>query len=175
MEGPRNHLGQFAGADRAQRVHRDGRAQQTLDPKLGYRCPRVGEPAREHLVKHDAQGIDVARGTQRIAQQLFWAHVGEGARLEPVGCQELGHLVGDAEVEHLHVAPWTQMMFCGLRSRWRMPIQCTWFNASATTRSTRLASGSGKGPPRCSRCATVSPATYSMARRNWPSGRRSKS
>src|SRR5439155_1111103 len=87
---------------------RDGRAQQTLDPKLRDGCPRVGEATREHLVKHDAQCTDVARGTQRIAQQLVWAHVGQGARLEPVGCQELGHLVGDAEVEHLHVAPWTQ-------------------------------------------------------------------
>src|SRR5438046_1212691 len=55
------------------------------------------------------------------------------------------------------------MMFCGFKSRWRMPIQCTWFNASPTIRSTRMASGSANGPSRRSRCATVSPSTYSMA------------
>ena len=82
-------------------MQRNGRAQQALDPKLPDRCPRVGEPAREHLVKHDTQCIDVARGADRVAQQLFWTHVGEGAWLELAGCQY-------SEVEHLHGPPWAQ-------------------------------------------------------------------
>src|SRR5437667_4779405 len=108
MEGPRHHVRQCARQGRAEPVHRDGQAQQTLEPQLGDGGPPVGESAREHLVKHDAQRIDVARWTQRVAQQLVWAHVGQGAWLERVGCQERSHVVRYSDVEQLHVAPWTQ-------------------------------------------------------------------
>src|SRR2546425_4764816 len=55
MESSRNHVRQLARDDWAEPVHGDGRASQALDPKLRNRRPRVGEPACEHLVKHDAQ------------------------------------------------------------------------------------------------------------------------
>ncbi len=84
-------------------------------------------PADEHLVEHDAEGVDVASAVDVEALRLLWREVRRGAHHE--SC--LGHLVvdvpgrsRDTEVGDLDLPVRRDKHVAGLTSRWTTPWRC---------------------------------------------------
>ena len=63
-----------------------------------------GKPARQHLIKHNASGVDIGTGIDMAAPGLLWGDIMHGAN----GLLGHGNLgsggTGDAEVRHLNAA-----------------------------------------------------------------------
>ena len=91
-----------------QRGHAESRGLlQLLDDRRHRRVTAERRRAREQLVDHDAQGVEVAAEVDRVPAQLLRAHVlgraHEGARGRDRGPSGPGPvLLGDPEVHHAH-------------------------------------------------------------------------
>ena len=121
--------------------------------------------ARQHLVEHTGQPIDVTPGIHsvpdRSAQDSCRPGFPSPARLrEPRIAGDLDGL-GDAEVSHQRVRT-RDRMFSGLISRWTTPFRCASPRASATSPAIWSASSTGNAPSRVSRCRSDSPETYGI-------------
>ena len=146
----------------------------------------VEEPAAdEQLVEHDAEGPDVGATIRRLAARLLRRHVGggaedeaggraragEGGRLREAGRAARARVVvpapglGEAEVEHLHLAVGGQLDVGGLEVAVDDALLVGLLERLGDLAARRRGPRPPAAAPRFSRSARSSPSTSSMTRK----------
>ena len=104
-------------------------------------------PAGEHLVGHDAGGVDIGAGVGRAGGDLFGRQVGHGAQDDVAGGHGLrADRPDQAEVGDLHRALAEISTFSGLTSRCTSPAACAAPSAASSGSRIAIVTGTDSEP-----------------------------
>ena len=161
------------------RPHRPHARRRLGEPLRDDRLRRgagVRRLARQHLVEHRAEAVDVGPGVEpRVAGGLLRAHVGRRADREPgLGQPRLRRAAaqrpGDPEVGHQRIAVPGEQEVLRLDVAVDHAVSWAYSSACAASRAIRSASSTGSCRSRRSRSRRLSPSTNGMVNQSWPVG-----